>query len=264
VSSLASAIYVGSVRHRRREPVGHAFTMPLFMMYLDLAELDRVFEGRVCWSVGRPNAVWFNRADYLGDAAVPLDEAVRARVLEATGHAVRGPIRVLTHLRMFGVLFNPVTFYYCFDERGAEVEAVVAEITNTPWNERHSYVLLSERGERTGELIRWRFPKAFHVSPFMSMEMGYDWSFSTPGAELLVHMNLAREGRGGGVKMFDATLELTRREVTGGNLARVLAAHPFMTARVLARIHIEALRLWMKRAPVHAHPAGGRAQEARR
>jgi hypothetical protein len=215
------------------------------MAYLDLAELDEVFRGRWLWSAERPALAWFNRADYLGDAAVPLDEAVRERVRCETGVRPRGPIRLLTHLRMFGHCFNPVSFYYCFDALGERVETVLAEITNTPWRERHAYVLPARDGE-----LHFRFGKSFHVSPFMPMALEYDWRFGAPGRHLAVHM--ANHDSSG--KVFDATLALERREIGAASLAGALARHPFMTLRVLGAIHLQALQLWAKRVPSYTHP----------
>ncbi|MCG6117234.1 MAG: DUF1365 domain-containing protein [Aquimonas sp.] len=248
--ALASAVYVGQVQHRRHAPHPHAFRYPLFMLYLDLGELDSVFAGRWLWSVGRRNIAAFRREDYLGDPALPLDEAVRRRYAEVTGRRPEGPIRMLTHLRYFGYAFNPVTFYYCFLPDGKGLDGIVAEITNTPWKERHSYVLpLGAAVEGRGGL-RWRFAKRFHVSPFMPMDRSYDWRFSTPDARLFVHMNIDRaEGRD-----LDATLTLERRPLTGRVLAGCLFRHPWMTAKVLVAIHLQALRLWLKRNPVHDHP----------
>jgi hypothetical protein len=242
---MKSCLYVGSLRHRRLAPRPHAFQYRLFLAYLDLAELDEVFGGRWLWSARRPALAWFKRADYLGDAALPLDEAVREKVWRETGTRPRGPIRLLTHLRMFGHCFNPVSFYYCYDARGERVETVVAEITNTPWKERHAYVLPVR-----GDEMRFRFGKSFHVSPFMPMAQQYDWRFGAPGERLAVHMENHDE-RG---KVFDATLALARREIGSAALAGALARHPFLTLQVLGAIHWQALWLWAKRVPVHAHP----------
>jgi DUF1365 family protein len=267
---LASALYEGWVRHRRFAPVRHDFRYRVFLVYLDLGELDRVFRGRWLWSASRPNLAWLDRRLHLGDPEVPLDRAVRDLVAERLGRRPEGPIRLLTHLTYFGCGFNPVSFYYCYDRDGARLDALVGEVNNTPWNEQYPYVL-DARAPRTlgpprpgkGRVLGWRFPKAFHVSPFMPLAQEYHWRFLEPGARLAVHM----ENLEGGERLFDATLSLERREVTGPALARVLALHPFMTVKVIAAIYWNALRLWAKRAPYHQHPGslppGGRRLAAR-
>jgi DUF1365 family protein len=221
------------------------------MVWLDLSELDTVFRGRWLWSTRGPSLAWFRRADYLGDPGVPLEQAVRDRVQQETGRRPDGPIRMLTHLRYFGLAFNPVTFYYCYDVAGTRVETIVAEITNTPWNERHAYVLGERQNEGHGEVMRYRFGKRFHVSPFIGMDVAYDWRFSTPNGKLAVHMVDHQDGQ----KLFDATLVLERREITGSSLAQALLAFPLMTARVVGAIYFQALRLWLKRIPLHTHPS---------
>jgi uncharacterized protein len=252
-----SCVYTGTIRHRRLEPVGNAFRYSLFMLYLDLDELPHLFNKRWFWSARRPALAWFRRADYLGSPEQPLGDAVRDLVEQRTGRRPAGPIRLLTHLRFFGYVMNPVSFYYCFDPAGSAVETIVAEITNTPWGERHSYVLSAlARGAdaepASGRAVqRYRFAKEFHVSPFMAMEQRYDWRFSPPGDRLLVHMeNFERRG-----KLFDATLLLRREPLNGRSLATALAMHPWMTAKVAAGIYWQALRLFLKRTPFHPHPA---------
>jgi DUF1365 family protein len=243
---MQSALYTGRLSHRRVSPVAHAFRYRVTSCWLDLAELDSVFRGRWLWSTRRPSLAWLRRADYLGDPQVPLDQAVRDLVERRTGLRPTGPIRLLTQLRSFGFCFNPVSFYYCYDASGARVETVVAEITNTPWNERHAYVL---RGDNSA--LRFRLAKEFHVSPFMPMDLEYDWRFAPPGSTLGVRMGNRRAGR----VVFEATLMLRRREITGRSLAAALARQPAAAIQVLARIYWQALRLWLKRAPFYVHPS---------
>lgn len=223
----------------------HEFDYRVFMMYLDLDELDEVFRGRWLWSTGRPNLAWWRRADYFGPSSRPVDECVRDAVEEAGLPRPSGPVRMLTHLRYFGYVQNPVTFYYCFDSDGTTPAAVLAEITNTPWGERHAYVLPWD--DRT---LSGHFPKAFHVSPFMPMDVDYVWRFNRPEGALTVHM----ENVAAGERVFDATLSLRRRELSAGTLARALSTHPWMTARVALGIYGQAARLWLKRTPFHSHP----------
>lgn len=248
---MRSAIYEGVVAHRRRAPVAHAFRTRLFLMYLDLDELPQALDG-VPRALAR-----FRRADYLGDPAVPLDAAVRELVRERLGFRPAGPVRMLAHLRYLGHCFNPVAFYFCFAPDGRRVEAVVAEVTNTPWGERHAYVAAG--GGNAEHVLESRHAKAMHVSPFMPMEMTYRWRVATPGRRLTV--SIENHGADGALA-FEAHLALHRRELSRSALLRTLARYPAMTLRVLGGIYGQALRLRLKGARWHAKPPAARSPEA--
>ena len=239
----ASAIYEGTIRHRRFAVRPHEFSHRMALMYLDLGELDGLLGGRLA---ARRGLVRFRRADYLGDPAIALADAVRMEVEQQTGSAPTGPIRLLTQLRTFGHYFNPVSFYYCFtpEER---LDAVVAEVTSTPWGERHAYVLV--RGGE-GPVLADSLPKELHVSPFMGMAQSYRWRVSAPGATLAVHI----ESREHNQRAFDATLTLRRRPLTRGGMRRLTARYPAATLRVLALIYGHALALKLKGVPLHPRP----------
>ena len=240
---IASCLYEGTIRHRRATPEKE-FSHPIALCFIDLEELPQLLGGRLL--ARGPGVLRFRRRDFLGDPATPLDVAVRDRVDELTGNRPAGPIRLLTQLRSFGLCFNPVSFYYCLDAAGARVDTVLAEVTNTPWGERHAYTL-SNAGEG---VITGSFAKELHVSPFMGMDHVYEARATEPAGTLSVHI----ASRRGGETAFDATLGLARRELTRSAVARLAVRYPFATARTLALIYGHAIGLKLAGARVHPHP----------
>ena len=247
---MHSCLYQGHVQHRRLSPVQHAFRYGVYMVYLDLDELPTLLGGGYGIS-GRAFApASFRRADHLSDPQVPLADAVRDLVQQRTNWRPAGPIRLLTLLRNWGYYFNPLSLYYCFAADTEEAEAVVAEVSNTPWRERHWYVLW--QGNRIGDpsQLRFRHPKEFHVSPFLNMDMTYEWHIHVPGEQLSVALSDFRAKE----RVFDASFALKRRDLTRGNMLRALAGFPWLTGRVIQAIHWQAFRLWRKKCPFYPHP----------
>jgi uncharacterized protein len=248
-----SAVYEGWVRHRRFEPIEHSFRYPLFLMYLDLDELPGVLDPYPLFSARRSAPAHFLRNDYMGDPDRPLAECARDAVEAETGSRPAGPVRLLANLRYLGHVFNPVSFYYCFAPGGERVEALVAEVTNTPWGERHAYVIGGD--QRDCAALAGEFDKALHVSPFMGMDHRYEARAAMPAQTLSVHISSSRAG----VTVFDATLALRRRELTRASIVGITGRYPLATMRVLALIYAHALGLKLAGVPVHRHPQAGRA-----
>ena len=248
---MDSCIYEGRVRHARIKPAVHQFNYRLFMMYLDLDELPTVFDRFWFWSVSKPAMARFRRKNHLGPRDQSLADSVRDLVEKETGRRPAGPIRLLTNLSYFGYCFNPVSFYYCFAPDGETVEHIVSEVNNTPWGERDTYVLKCTDINAISSSWRFRPTKKMHVSPFMPMEIEYDWVLSAPADRLSVFMANSKDGE----RFFDATMILNRKPINSRSLAGVLFRFPFQTGKVMVAIYWEALRLWLKRCPVYVHPA---------
>lgn len=246
---MESALYIGTLRHRRFSPKQHAFEYPVFLSFLDVDEIPQLMQRSRLSSYGHWNLLSYFERDHFGDPA----KVLRKRIEEdACKHGIvvpDGKIFLLTYLRYFGYVFNPVSFFYFYDS-ARKLQQMMAEVNNT-FGESHNYWLTPENESAALAARRYKCEKCMHVSPFMGMDVEYDWIFTEPGEKLVAHMNTIENGK----PFFDATLKLSRREWTSAELRRIVAAYPFMTARVIGAIHWEALKLWLKRVPVFAHPA---------
>lgn len=246
---MNSALYVGKLRHRRFSPKKHSFEYPVFLSLLDIDEIPRLMQTSRLSSYERFNVLSYRECDHFGDSRKSLRARLEENARERGVTLPPGKIFLLTHLRCFGYVFNPVSFFYFYD-RGGKLQQMMAEVNNT-FGESHNYWLTPQNERVAAAARRYTSEKRMHVSPFMSMNLEYDWIFTEPGEELVAHMNTVQEGK----PFFDATLQLTRREWTSAEVRRVVLAYPFMTARVIGAIHWQALRLWLKRVPVFRHPA---------
>jgi hypothetical protein len=261
---MDSSIYVGTLRHRRFSPVRHDFTYPLFMVFLEIDRLPELMRISPLASYNRCNLVSYDEREHFGDPRLPLRERLAE---DAASHGVAlapGPIHLLTHLRFFNYSFNPVSFFYVTDGGGV-MRQVLAEVNNT-FGETHNYWLGPEQERRAHAddapraSKHYTFEKRFHVSPFLGMDQEYAWTFTPPEDRLQIHCINYQDGR----EVFDATLSLDRREWNRRELHRALRQIPWMTAKVVASIHWQAMKLKFKGVPVVPHPGAGQFQPVHR
>lgn len=263
---MESAIYTGTVRHRRFKPRVHEFSYQVYMVWLDLDEMDQVFSRSLFWSKEGPGFVQWKREDFFGEYHKPLKLAVHDWIYQQTGKCFSGPVRMLTNLRVAGFLINPIVCYYCYsdetDGSQSQLEYVVTEVTNTPWGERTHYLLSCENGKAGSEkLARGKFFKNLHVSPFLPMEMRYEWRLDRPSRFLNLHFDNYSLAENGGERVFDATLMLKREPLSSSSMRSILWRFPLMTIKVAWGIYWQALRLFLKRIPVFPHKNRKRPQK---
>lgn len=257
---MHSAIYRGTLRHRRFHPKRHEFSYQSTLFYIDLDELPTLFKDARGWSLEARNLGRFCRADYLGDPAVPLKQSVQEEVTRLLGACPPGPVRMLTNLRIWGMCFNPVTFYYLFDAQAAQPRVILAQVNNTPWNQRHCYAMVCD--PVTGK-VNTAFDKQFHVSPFNPVGMRYHWVSTSPGEHLVVHMenhaapvaasHNCLPAQAESIAHMDATLTLAREPWGSGALQKLLWTQPWLAIKVPVAIYWQALKLLIKGAPVYGH-----------
>ncbi|TWU27478.1 DUF1365 domain-containing protein [Bythopirellula polymerisocia] len=246
---MHSSLYQGFVTHIRTSPIKHSFRYPVTMAFLDLSEVPALRKSLNLFTGNRWGPASFLEKDHTRTEVGSLDQDIRSWYHSKTGQEVLGPIRLLTLLRSWGYYFSPINMYYLFNAEATAIEGIVAEVSNTPWRETYRYLLKPEEG-RGREAIDCEQPKEFHVSPFMDMTMHYQWHCTAPGDSLLVNIKSVQSHE----HLFTAHLELSRRGFTDREIARALWRSPWSTARIVANIYWQALKLWWKRCPFYPHP----------
>ena len=235
-----SSIYIGRVHHKRYSPTEHGFSYPMYMLGLDLDELDTLDQNLRFFGYNRFSALSLRRRDYLDDNGLSLKQAVLEKVAELGGDASAvESVMLLGQVRCFGLYFSPVNFFFCYQQ--GKPRYMLAEVHNTPWNERHCYLVDVENPQQT--------KKDFHVSPFMGMDMQYHWRIEHNDQRILVHIENWQQD-----KLFDATLSVQQQALTSSSLFTVLKQWPVMTLTILKGIYWQALKLFIKKVPYHSHP----------
>ena len=246
---MNSSLYFGRVRHHRKSPKIHNLEYGIFMAHLFLDELKEVFKGRWLWSINNPNLSSFKRTDYHRPEIESLQDAVRDTMTRQLGEKMSGKVSILTHLRTFGYCFNPVTFYYLWGDDLTSPVAIMTEITNTPWGERYAKCFRWKDTDMN-EKSEYDFRKEFHVSPFIGMDVDYDWRFQNPQETVKIDMYLRQNNK----SFFSAHLHLKQKAISFKNLSMALIRFPFMTLKVTAAIYWNALLLKLKGCPFYSHP----------
>jgi hypothetical protein len=238
-----SALFLGRVRHRRTGNPEHEFAYPVWYALVDLDDLERLDRKLRFFSHNRFNLTGFDDRDHMGPELKPVREKLQSWLRHRGVEHEIGRIELLTHLRILGQVFNPVSFYFIRDTEQRLLHAV-AEVNNT-FGETYCYLLAAD-----GSRVRHEADKVFHVSPFQPVDGRYRFRINEPGKRLTAHIDVLRDGE----RVFDSTLSVMRRELNSSSLIRTVARHPHLSLRTLALIHYQAVRLWLKKAPFFSKP----------
>lgn len=244
---IESAIYRGELTHQRFEPTQHRFAYDIYLLWLKLDEINHLHNEVKGFSNASFAPVRYKRSDYLGDPNEPLETAVRRKMSALAGVSMDGDVFMLGQARTFGLYFSPVNFYFLRDA-SQRFTHMLAEVSNTPWNERHHYLVDLSKQEDA--------QKVFHVSPFNPLDMVYKWKVAVPGEQL----NLALECHKSS-KHFTASMQMKKTPLNSVSLRNVLIAIPSMTLKTVWGIYWQALKLWLKRTPIYAHPANSHQEQ---
>lgn len=238
--AAAASLYPGTVMHHRMKPVGHRFTYRVFNLLIDIDRLDEADRLSPVFSVNRRNLVAFHEADHTGEDHLTLRAYVDGMLAEAGLPAPAARVLLACYPRILGKVFNPIAVYYAYDE-GDRLLALIYEVRNT-FGERHTYVCRIEPGELTAAGVRQERDKIFYVSPFIDMEMRYRFRMQPPGETMNWRiLETDREG-----PLLAATYSGRRQKLSTGSLVAETLRVPFQTWKIVAGIHFEALRLWLK------------------
>lgn len=245
-----SALYTGRVMHQRLSPARHRLQYRVFSLLIDLDELAGLDRRLRLFSVNRFNLFSLHEKDYGGAEGLPMRQHVEQQLARA-GLAPGGRIQLLTMPRILGYAFNPLTVYFCHRPDGA-LQALLYEVNNT-FGERHSYLIAVPEAEQHATRIRQSCDKEFHVSPFLGLSMRYAFDIALPAAQR-DHLGVGITASDANGPVLVARFHARRRPLDDRALARTFLTHPLLTLKVMGAIHWEALKLWIKRVPLHTKP----------
>ncbi|MFC7052799.1 DUF1365 domain-containing protein [Hansschlegelia quercus] len=237
------------VRHSRLKPKRHRFAYKVFSLLIDVDRLEEAGGLSRLFSVGRFNLTSFRESDHGPGDGSPLGAYVRTLLARESVDLAGGRVLLLCYPRILGYVFNPLSVYWCYGADGV-LKALVYEVTNT-FRERHSYVAPVLEDDRVGGSIAQQRDKLLYVSPFIAMGMRYAFRLAPPDERVRISI-LESDAEG---PLLLASFRGDRRALTDGALLRVCGELPFMTLKVTAAIHWEALRLWLKGVRLADHPS---------
>ena len=261
MSESGLKLFKGTVTHTRTSPIAHQFQYSFFQIWLDVERPELIDNISPFWSSKKHNLVRFNRHHYLpnnDNKTQSLHQSICKKIQQQTNKHFQGKAYLLANLSYWGYCYNPVSFYFCYNPNG-KLEFILSEIHNTPWGERFTYVhdisssvnkTSSQRENKANDKLQFKFDKQFHVSPFMPMDLQYDWQFQTAKNKILISMNLHQKEQ----SIFNATLNLQGEELSSYQANKLPFNYPFMCFKVLFSIYWNALRLWFKGVTFFDHP----------
>ncbi|MEM0912708.1 MAG: DUF1365 domain-containing protein [Pseudomonadota bacterium] len=246
MNTYESCVYMGDVMHRRNQPKVHEFTYDIYLWFIKLSELETLNSQLSLFKIADSglHPFRFAQKDYIPSETGDIESRALKKFNELSQCRLAGDVFLLGQVRTFGLYFSPVNFYFLKNAAG-HFSHMLAEVSNTPWNQRHYYLVdLSE--QRNTE-------KAFHVSPFNPMDMVYKWRINQPDHELSLQLSCYR-----GEKHFEAALDMKMQALSNPLLRRLLIKTPSMTIKTVVGIYWQAFKLFLKRIPIYAHPDSGK------